>query len=1564
MKTIIQTLTILAVLLGQLLAGGVYAQSGPPPLPPSGRLLDFWPFSGTNYLSVRGSAPVFMTNVALVPTWAGNGLQVDSTNAAWITYAVVETNGMTNLNCSQGTIEMWFSPDWNSSDGLGAWGTILAVGNWNTNISEATGAWGIYISPDGSGIYFSAQTNGVITNYLNAPISWNAGDWHHIALTYSATNSALYVEGQLTSTGPGVSIVPGQNVFTNGFSIGSDSATGLLQARGVFNYLRTYNYELNADTIAADYADDSQFVYPLPSSGFMTFSGDDLPSPPGGGGSGSGTNSGGPSFNSPQYTTNDFWVEPAGIDTNGMLTLLVHATTNTSNYAPMYELLWSDSLTPPVSWDVYETFLGATNTNVTVLTVPVFPDEPTAFFEAVNLGTNGDSFGVGIPDWWQREYFGSVGIDPFGDPMGDGYDNLYKFEHGMNPNTYYAPAAPSLSAVLNTNGNIIISWPAAENLPSNGAGNVTGYTLEDAEPYGGTTYTNVTAEQLSYTNQLSYLDALSTYIYLPPPFYSSVPPTYAIKVNYANGSSQWSSSVSPFDPTCTVKAAVARGPNGSLYLVASSIPSNVGAIRIVPAENGMYYPPNWYGYDYGACFSDNEWLDLNIVSADTNWIAPYVDVPVSSISNGLYQIPPSQVPLFQVYQFVTLGVGTNGNFGSPQGQSGPTDWGNWYVSYTSGPTTLNIPFMDGRTNIQQNINFFLRSADVESPFSLYLFRDGNFDAFLSEPTNYVWDGFSDIAVGDLGPPTYQRFVPIYERNEFQPFEETTLFTNIVFNPAFMDASGNLTNGITAGLYYGNELDLVDPSKMFDAYVYALNNQSFPLAPPPFPALTQDSESWICVPPYTGTFQDNDDGSVTLPIGTKNLYGLPILSVKYFDYQNNWDTAGQGTEFYMAGNWDFFQDVSPPVLNTANYYFARPQIDPVPGQSTFTTTNTTPLFIAPFAQEFYLTAWAKQSISNGYSGVYAYPEQYFDKAYMADVNGNITTNETGLLSEYGDFFPLQPGKIFLTTKPDAATGTVGTNVVNVIKLQLDVNHDGIMDTSFAGPDNTTADRPFVFWINNDSDVPTKKVATGEDTGDLQHPDYSKTNIPSQRDLEDWARLWIVGLPTLSTNYQATLSWNVISGSPAINLVVPVESNGGILYLTDTNIAAKQVSGTGQYDPSYKIGTVKPMQPWTILPSVLTNGLTNCFLFEGAGIGKGELVLTISQNGTNVASTSAFIDLHDVTDFYEKVIITNTFLGGANTNMTVGLLKVEQPAITQENEDTNIIVYAHGADNTDESWLDCSDTIFKRLYWSGYRGKFSSVRWPSPPLSLFPYGFAWFNETEFIGYKSAFYLKNYATNLPTRFPGYNIHMWAHSAGGFIASEALSEGAPFTSLVLSSVTVSAGCYDINAPTNSDLLAKESWSVTPEWQPWGYHGAYTNLSANVFNYFNTNDDLLNKDWLGWDQLHFKPASGYSYDGTNSEFEVVTSEGQILAHYVVTDPQESRAMVARSRTAAIGAQGPLAGQTRQGVISSTVDVQAQFKFGSTDPEHGGFYMRAIQSILPYYYQVMTDCNIPHTTLQ
>jgi hypothetical protein len=93
-----------------------------------------------------------------------------------------------------------------------------------------------------------------------------------------------------------------------------------------------------------------------------------------------------------------------------------------------------------------------------------------------------------------------------------------------------------------------------------------------------------------------------------------------------------------------------------------------------------------------------------------------------------------------------------------------------------------------------------------------------------------------------------------------------------------------------------------------------------------------------------------------------------------------------------------------------------------------------------------------------------------------------------------------------------------------------------------------------------------------------------------------------------------------------------------------------------------------------------------------------------------------------------------------------------------------------------------------------------------------------------------------------------------------------------------------------------------------------------------------------------------YHYDGTNSYGVLLNDE-----EFLVTDTQESRAMVSRSRTAAIGAQGPASGQTSQGVVQSAVDLKAQFGLGSSDEEHGGFFWRSYQSVRGYYSRVLDD---------
>jgi hypothetical protein len=215
--------------------------------------LDYWSFNDTNtWVTQRGYAPADFTNVdtcELGQYWTAN---IDSTNQAWLHYNITESDGTNHFTVDQGSVMCWFAGNWSGTNqggsGPGEWGRLIEVGSYTTN--AAYGWWSIFTDPEGANLYFAAQTNdGSAATYLSAPISWNITNrWHHLALTYSSTNTALYLDGELLTNGPGMTYWPGPDVLTNGFYIGSDS-NGLSQAHGMFDELYTYSYPVDAETV-------------------------------------------------------------------------------------------------------------------------------------------------------------------------------------------------------------------------------------------------------------------------------------------------------------------------------------------------------------------------------------------------------------------------------------------------------------------------------------------------------------------------------------------------------------------------------------------------------------------------------------------------------------------------------------------------------------------------------------------------------------------------------------------------------------------------------------------------------------------------------------------------------------------------------------------------------------------------------------------------------------------------------------------------------------------------------------------------------------------------------------------------------------------------------------------------------------------------------------------------------------------------------------------------------------------------------------------------------------------
>jgi len=1236
---------------------------------------------------------------------------------------------------------------------------------------------------------------------------------------------------------------------------------------------------------------------------------------------------------------------------NGIISLVV---TNTLEDVT-YEIRSKISLTN-AAWVSEGMVLGLSN--ATPATVLIGTRTNSLYLSARSYIS---SDGSGLPSWWEQLYFGTNAVDPFAEcPSGDGWTILQAYQKGWNPTNFYTPPPPqNVTAVLDSSGsNAIIRW-------TSGGGPVTNYVILDS---GSNVVGHVSASTFGFTNGVPIQFYGDLYAYAYGAFY--------VCAQFQNGSQAISQLAPVYKAGLTPAINLVRGTLGQPYLTIASPP---------PGLTQLYLG----------------WFDTNSASGFAT-----MTVSATNLINGIMPLPPLDGLSGYTVDGVSLTVqclGSNGSFGEEYDA---------VLTLASEEVPENTPvpfgFVDARSNVTENLKFLLRSALVEVPFSYaselaisaYALDQYSPDPDLAQsPDLYFARDFActNASYEYYGFHTFSHSLNYLVMQELRPVQENYLWRNFVFDTTNYGDNGSWTD-------CDYQWDGPGPNC---AQVWTLEGQRYQYSgsetESPLPlAFSNTNPSWL----YDGfgsdavaDFESDPSGGMTVDGGgnvilggnVRNCFGLKLDTVRGDIYPAV--SPGSAVDTSASRN---FSDFELPQLQTVDYYFAslapyfqfgsaRP---PLPGSPDFSVTNTSPLLIAGFGQPYTVIGWAKQQINNGYSGKYAYLEQYFDRADTIGTNGSATTNSAGLLSPYGEFFPTQPGPAALVTLPDIESGQCGTGVVNVIKLQLDVNHDGTMDLSFGGPDNTSQYQPFEFWINNDNDQPGGPYDAGHDVPVPPNaPDYLSPIMRSQRDLEDFARLWVCGMPALpaSNGYSVTLSWTkVMSGSPAVILFPAVETNGGTAYLTDTNIADAQISAD---PPSYTSGPGVAFAPigngtvFSFPDNYFTNNANKYFLFEGAGTGKGELVLTIYRGTNVIAQTGAWLDLHDIKDLYETARATNVPSGTPPSSL-VSQFSVMSATSGMPNESKQAVVFVHGINETAWSYQNSSETIFKRLYWSGYQGRMAAFHWPCghfpPNGTLNPFEL---NESEFWAYKSAPALKGYLTYLRNRpdLAGYSLNIFTCSQGPAVVAEALSMGAPFDNCVIAGGAVPAHCFDGSAPALPALLAAETNNYVGTGLPTpfsaavgGYDQCWTNITGNLVNFFNTNDFALvngsygvgilqlpvnwlyNQEWQKPESFSFGPA--YYFTPSNQ----VTVANYPFSHRTVTDWQECRSMAARSRSAALGAQGPLAGQTQQGVIQSSVDLGAQFKFTNTRAEHSGQFTRPIQTIWPYYDQMLVSSGMQH----
>ena len=956
---------------------------------------------------------------------------------------------------------------------------------------------------------------------------------------------------------------------------------------------------------------------------------------------------------------------------------------------------------------------------------------------------------------------------------------------------------------------------------------------------------------------------------------------YEVEANYAGGtfsspalSSLFQSATPPAAPNLNVTAQLVRNQTGRWQLMFSGITSNMQAIAL-----------DWYYWDY--------WYDIGPFPAP-DWGYPFsveTDIPVSSLTNGVYVIPDEMI-----IRAILLG-NANGNFGGWSVEVGVavivqpiTTNGAYGNQIMAGFLPNDQPaFADGRQCLKQNMLFALRGAGINQP-----------NAALGIPvdTNYVESSFFHWAAMNKG---YNGDYAIYlAMDDLWPFEANyslhpNLYDPNYTGPASFTWQGNLlTSPAPAVLGVSDPYWIAQP---FNIYVGVGTVD-------PITGLPVPPTNTYFISPDTAAYTNN--GLLYLQSGVHNLFGLAFEPALVNPGGPDWYgnvlvtnpiiTLAPGGSIALTNVGCFYSQTADPGLKLLNYYFApvntsgtsvsdeNPinQPTPIPSLTGFANTNQTGMLITSVGTPTLIGGWAKFAITNGSSSKFAYLGQYFATNAFVISNGVVTTNTTGIVSPYGDFFPTQAGAVAMVTMPDINTGSQGTGVVRVISLCADANHDGIMDTSYAGPDFVSASKPLRFWCANDNNVgdyggngvPGELSGFKSDVGFFNQGAPDRT-VQGRKDLEDFFPVYLnigslfqsnalsVGINPSDSSWRFVLSQSDGALSFVYTTLTPTNY---VNYLLDTNVSAT-LAGAEMYhlygDGSLYLGFLGSLGGYFANGQQLNQGFLNSMATNNGGIILVEaisntvapLVLTI-YHGTNViAKTSLPLSITSI----ERMFRSKTMLLEPDSRAVEDRLTDAEVPNEPDTSNANF-VFIHGYNVNPTQARGVAADMYKRMYWSGSHAKFWAVTWYGYDTQG-SFGIPGLSDVTCDYHVNVDHAFNTASNLAVflkSIPGGPITVNAHSLGNMLTLSALNDwNAPIANYFMMDAAVAIEAIDSSAAPQAGMIYS-SWATTNNYASRLYASYWWNL-------FPTNDYRSGLNWnnrLG----NFRNAQVYDFYSSGEE--------------------------------------------------------------------------------------------------
>jgi pimeloyl-ACP methyl ester carboxylesterase len=475
------------------------------------------------------------------------------------------------------------------------------------------------------------------------------------------------------------------------------------------------------------------------------------------------------------------------------------------------------------------------------------------------------------------------------------------------------------------------------------------------------------------------------------------------------------------------------------------------------------------------------------------------------------------------------------------------------------------------------------------------------------------------------------------------------------------------------------------------------------------------------------------------------------------------------------------------------------------------------------------------------------------------------------------------------------------------------------------------------------------------------------------------------------FRIGLKFKSVRGTtPKIRIYRSTDPEGSDSYLKDEQAALSQVSGR----LSEALGEVTDGNPMLLPLDFWTgNNARNskkCLLFEAAAEGKGQLAMTINKSdGAQIGEgPSVWLDLKNIKKMYyrgkaqpENIAAPNGNVVGPFTGPVSWVPDPnEQPFPTEKpkGENDQAVIFLHGWSMDYNDYISFSETMMKRLWHAGFKGRFCSLRWdPLVVTEIFgqPASNGEYNRSEQRAWLYGESLKQFAQSIKNQ--GFRVSLIGHSMGNIVCGSALQKGFQAQNYLLMEAAVPAGCFDSGSGVNNyaRFLNAEQSEPTPDYHEApngdltkGYRGFMSSISANVansvVNFRNRLDYALATGFkygieANWErnQIDYKPDGNVStdwhyhyYPNRTNLNERATQEFTFFVGRFVTDSHEMKSFVARPRSKAVGAlEGTSAAPN--GVID--VNLEATYHFDSRDSDHSGQFKRRIQEVDDLYLTVV-----------